>query len=220
MIAAIVLAAGRSTRMGEENKLLLPIRGTTMIESTVRAVTGAPVGETLVVLGHDAERVRPLVERFPVRVVDNPRFAEGMGSSLKAGLRAADPAATGYMVCLTDLPLLESADFARLIGAFEAAQAGAGPEVPDGPGGGNGTGGRNGRKDILVPQFRGERGNPVLFSARYREEVLHTRGPVAGCRGIVRRYPAAVLALEMDNDHILRDIDTPEDYRRLNAGHP
>jgi len=199
MISAVVLAAGMSKRMGGENKLLLPFRGTTLIGNMVDVVTRAEVGETLVVLGHESERVRAALLGKPVTFVENRDYAEGMGSSVQAGVRAVAPGATGIMICLTDLPLIESAELDRLIGAFEAAAAGD-------------------EKSIAVPCHLGQRGNPVLFSARYREEVLSTRGPVAGCRGLVKRYPDRVLEVEMMTDHILRDIDTVEDYRRLVGG--
>ena len=193
MISAIVLAAGQSTRMGGENKLLLPFRDTTIMETIVAAVTGSQVGETIVVVGHEADRVRERLTRWPVAVVENPHFAEGMGSTLKAGLASASKNAAGYMICLTDLPLVESADFDRLIRAFRDA----------------------GQQRIVVPFHEGQRGNPVIFPVRFREEVLATRGPVAGCRGIVARYPEAVLEIEMGSRNFLRDIDTLEDYRKL-----
>jgi len=197
MISAVILAAGMSTRMGGPNKLLLPFRGTTLIGSTVDQVTAARVGETLVVVGHQAGRVREALAGKPVRFVDNPAFAEGQGSSVQAGVRAVSADATGILICLTDLPLVESADLDRLIAGFEAALASG--------------------RDVAVPIYRGERGNPVLIAAGYRQEVLATRGPVAGCKGIVKRYPERVQSVEMPNDHVLRDIDTMDDYRRLTA---
>lgn len=199
MISAVVLAAGMSKRMGGENKLLLPFRGTTLIGNMVDVVTRADVGETLVVVGHESERVRAALAGKPVTLVENPGYAEGMGSSVQAGVRSVSPHATGIMICLTDLPLIETAELDQLIGAFAAAAA-------------------RDEKTIAVPCHSGQRGNPVLFSARYREEVLSTRGPVAGCRGLVKRYPEQVLEVEMAADHILRDIDTVEDYRRLVGG--
>ena len=217
MISAIILAAGQSTRMGTENKLLLPFRGATLIEHMVDVVTASDAGETLVVLGHEAERVRPLLGGKPVRLVNNPDYEQGMGSSLDAGLRQASPGADGAMICLTDLPLLESGDLNRLIAAFVALEPGAGAAGEKNIVGKKIAGKNIVGKKIVVPVFRGERGNPVLFSMAYREEVLSSRGPVAGCRGIVKRYPEAVLKVEMDNDHILRDIDTPDDYRALMA---
>jgi molybdenum cofactor cytidylyltransferase len=202
LISAIVLAAGMSTRMGAENKLLLPFRGTTLIGNMVDVVAGAQVGETLVVLGHEAERVRAAVlarpgrSGGPVIFVDNPNYAEGMGSSVQAGMRAVSVRATGIMVCLTDLPLIESAELNQLIKAFEMQL--------------------NAEPPIAVPIHQGQRGNPVLFSAKYRDEALSMRG-MAGCRGIVKKYPERVIEVEMVEDHVLLDIDTVEDYRRLVA---
>ena len=198
MISAVILAAGMSTRMGGPNKLLLAYRGTSLIANTVDQVTRARVGETLVVVGHQAHLVREALAGKAVRFVDNPGFAEGQGSSVQAGVRAVSPAATGIMICLTDLPQVETADLNRLIDGFETALAQ----------------GRN----VAVPVFQGERGNPVLIAAGYREEMLATRGPVAGCKGIVKRCPERVQSVEMPNDHVLRDIDTMDDYRRL-VGH-
>lgn len=193
MISAVLLAAGMSTRMGGPNKLLLPFRDRTVIENMVRVLLDSDLDEVVVVLGHQAEQVRPLLEGTGVRIVDNPDYAEGMGSSLKVGLRAVSAGAEAVMVCLTDQPLLEPADVNRLLAAFR----------------------EGGAQDIVVPFHQGQRGNPILFSARYRNEVQNTRGPIAGCRGIVQRYPEAIRAIEMETDHILRDLDTPEDYRAL-----
>lgn len=226
MISAIVLAAGESTRMGEQNKLLLPFGDTTLIGHMVATLAayasegqgdggisdtdlgggvlgggvlgGGVLTEIVVVLGHQAQAVRHALEDQPerlVRLVENPNHAEGMGSTIKAGLAAASGKASGYMICLTDLPLLEKEDYANITRAFDPSS----------------------EQDIVVPYHGEERGNPVLFSARYREEVLTTRGPIAGCRGIVQRYPERVLPLQMESDRILWDIDTPEDYQRLMA---
>lgn len=200
-VSAVLLAAGLSARMGEKNKLLLPFRGRTLIEHMVDVLLASRLAEVVVVLGHEAERVRPLLAGRPLTLVHHPHFAEGMGSSLKAGLRKVSPDATGIMVCLTDHPLLEPTDIDHLIAAF-----------------GSENGGK--ARDIAVPYYKGQRGNPVLFATRYLDEVLATRGPVAGCRGIVQRYPEAMQAVEMPDDHILRDIDTPEDYRALLADYP
>ena len=204
---AVLLAAGMSTRMGAQNKLLLPFGRGTMIGHMVGVLRAARLTELVVVLGHEADQVRAALEAAnppdapgcPLRVVEHPHFAEGMGSSLKAGLRALSAGLEAVMVCLTDQPLLETADVNRLVTAMGTTLTG------------------QGGKNIIVPFHGGQRGNPVLFSAHYLEEVLATRGPIAGCRGIVQRYPNAVLAVEMETDHILRDIDTPEDYQALMA---
>jgi molybdenum cofactor cytidylyltransferase len=196
MPTAIVLAAGQSTRMGGENKLLLPFRGKTLIENMVDVVTASRVERTVVVLGHEADRVRPLLEHRPVTLVHNHEFEEGMASSIRTGLLAGPPHSEGYMICLTDLPLLEVEDLNGLLEAFASRPAG---------------------KDILVPGHHGRRGNPVLFARRYVPEVMEARGPIGGCKGIVKRHPDRVLEVELGNDHALWDIDTLEDYQRLLA---
>jgi len=198
MIAAIVLAAGQSTRMGGTNKLLLPFLGQTLVERMVETVTGSAVGATVVVLGHEAERVRPLVERSGVTVAVNAQYEEGMAGSIRVGLAACPPGAEGYMVCLTDMPLLRSEDLDRLVLAFNRRPAG---------------------KDILLAGHGDRRGNPVLFSARYRDEVAQARGPIGGCKGIVKQYPERVMTVDLGNDHAVWDIDTPEDFRQLVAAH-
>ena len=218
MISAIVLAAGQSTRMGGENKLLLPFRGGTLIENMVDVVTASRAGETIVVLGHEADRLRPLLAEKPVILADNPAYREGMSSSVRAGLGRVSPQATGAMICLTDQPLLEPEDLDRLMDAL-AALIGGEPENGGGPpkrgDHRQGDSSHMEQKSIVVPVFQGRRGNPVLFTMRHRVEVMAARGPVGGCKGIVKRHPEAVLRVEMANDHILRDMDTPEDYAAL-----
>lgn len=194
-IAALVLAAGQSTRMGADNKLLLPFRDSTVVGETVDAVLGSGVSQTVVVLGHEAERVREALSGKAVTLVENPAYREGMATSVHAGIRALAPGTEAVMVCLSDLPLVEAAELRSLMEAFAAA----------------------GQKSLAVPVFQGRRGNPVLFSIDYRDEILHVRGAVGGCKSLVARYPRQVLEVEMDSDHVLQDIDTMETYRRVLA---
>src|SRR5690606_18924945 len=120
---------------------------------------------------------------------------EGLAASIRAGLEAASRRADGYMICLSDLPLVEPAELNALASAFrEAVRAGARP--------------------IVVPVHRGRRGNPVVFAAHYRPELLAQRGP-GGCKAVVERHPDHVVAVEMAADHVLRDVDTPEAYDDL-----
>jgi molybdenum cofactor cytidylyltransferase len=117
-----------------------------------------------------------------------------MAGSIRTGLQAAPAGSDGYMICLTDLPLLESADLNRLLEAFA---------------------GRSGDKDILLPAHEGRGGNPVLFAAHYAAEVAEATGPIGGCKGVVQRHPERVQLVELGNDHAVWDIDTPQDYQRL-----
>lgn len=193
MIAAIVLAAGQSTRMGEQNKLLLPIGGTTLIARTVDTVLASQAAQTIVVLGHQAERVRAALAGREVTFVHNADFQQGMATSIHAGIGAVAPGTEGVMICLSDLPLVESAELDRLMAEFASHP----------------------HKSIAVPTYQGRRGNPVLFSLRHREEILNVRGAVGGCKSVVRKYPQEVLEVAMPSDGILRDVDTLDDYRAV-----
>ncbi len=195
MITAIVLAAGESRRMGSANKLLLPFGETTLIERVVGAARQSEAGDVIVVVGHEADRVRAVLEGHRVTVVENDRYREGMTTSIHAGVRAASPEAAGFMICLSDLPLIEPEELNRLIAAFEQAA-------------------RDDERPIVVPTFESRRGNPVLFSAFYKPELLDQTG-LMGCKEMVKQNPHHVLEVAMATDHVLRDIDTMEAYRRL-----
>ncbi len=195
MITAIVLAAGESRRMGSANKLLLPFGETTLIERVVGAARQSEAGDVIVVVGHEADRVRAVLEGHGVTVVENDRYREGMTTSIHAGVRAASPEAAGFMICLSDLPLIEPEELNRLIAAFEEAA-------------------RDDERPIVVPTFESRRGNPVLFSAFYKPELLDHTG-LMGCKEIVKQNPHHVLEVAMATDHVLRDIDTMAAYRRL-----
>ena len=131
-----------------------------------------------------------------MRFIKNPDYAEGMATSIHAGIHAVADGTSAVMICLSDLPLVEAEELSRLLEAFREAAA-------------------QGRKSLAVPTFQGQRGNPVLFSLAYKQEILHVRGAVGQCKGLIQRYPEQVLEVEMETDHILRDIDTMEAYLHM-----
>ncbi len=198
-VAAIVLAAGSSRRMGGRNKLLLPFRGQPLVRHVVTTILNSQADPVLVVLGHEAEAVRAALADLPIGFTYNPRHAEGMTTSIQAGVAAAPADVLGYMICLSDLPLIETAEYDRLLEAFRKALA-RDPAC------------------IVVPEFQGQRGNPVLFAASYRAAIL-AEERLTGCRGLVRRYPEHVVRVAMPTDHILQDIDTPEAFEVLRKAH-
>ena len=191
MISAIILAAGESRRMGAQNKLLLQIGSEVLIRKFVESVCASAADAVLVVLGHEAEKIKAVLQDQTVRFVNNTCFEEGMTTSIQSGVKAASTESTGLMICLADLPFAETSDFNRLIQAFTDFR-------------------RTESSLIIVPVFQGQRGNPVLFSAEFRDKILTHKGE--GCREIVRLYPQSVREVCMENDNLLRDIDTPEDY--------
>jgi len=192
MISAIILAAGESRRMGMKNKLLLPISGEVLIRNFVKSVCASNVAEVVVVVGHEAEKIEGVLQGQPVRFVENLRYMEGMTSSIQTGIQAASAESEGLLICLADQPFIETSDFNRLIHAFT--------DLFDSE-----------SSLIIVPVFKGQRGNPVLFSRQFRDIILQHKDE--GCRDIVLKHPEYVREVEMGNDNVLQDVDTPEDYK-------
>ena len=191
MISAIILAAGESRRMGVQNKLLLQIDSEVLIRKFVKSVSNSLVDAVLVVVGFEAEKIKAVLHDQAVKFVENPSYEEGMTTSIQSGVKASSNESTGLMICLADMPFAETSDLNLLIQAFNDY--------------------RNTESSlIIVPVFQGKRGNPVLFSEVFRDKILTHKGE--GCREIVRQFPHYVKEVSMENDNLLRDIDTPEDY--------
>ncbi len=186
-IAALILAAGQSRRMGEVNKLLVEIGGRAMVRRVADAVLASSVGPVVAVLGHERDRVRAAFSGSKVRCIYNPDFAGGISTSLKRGLAALPDDIDGVLVCLGDMPLLGTGEIDRLIDAFNPTEGRA----------------------IIVPTRRGKRGNPVLWAKRFFPEMQEIAGDV-GARHLIGAYPEVVVEIEMDGEGVVLDIDTPE----------
>lgn len=194
-LAAIVLAAGRAQRMGE-TKQLADLSGIPMIRRTVENIRAADLGEVVVVTGHDAERVGAALRGLPVTIVRNPNYADGLSTSLRAGLEALPPETDAALVALGDMPSVSPADIDRLIAAFDPAEG----------------------RSIVVPVHEGKRGNPVLWGAAYFAEMKMLTGD-AGAKRLLADYPEAVTEVELGAG-ILADIDTPADLAAFTGSAP
>jgi molybdenum cofactor cytidylyltransferase len=198
-VAGVILAAGRSTRMRGPNKLLSDIDGAPLVRRVAEAVTNAGLADTVVVTGHEREKVESTLAGLPLRFVVNRGYADGLSTSLKAGVAALGPGIDGALVCLGDMPEIGPALIARLVGAF----------VPD-----------KGR-DIVIPVRGGRRGNPVLIGRRHFAAIKKLGGDV-GARELIQARADAVIEVEVGDDGAFVDLDTPEalaDYRaRVAAG--
>jgi molybdenum cofactor cytidylyltransferase len=188
-LSAVVLAAGLSRRMGDVNKLLLAVDGVTLVRRAVSAVLSRPFAEVVVVTGHEASSVEAALDGLDVRLVYNAAYEQGQTTSVRAGLAALSAPARGVMVCLADQPWLTAEDLRVLGGAFL--------DRPD--------------CAVLVPTYLGARGNPLVLARRSLIDIL-ARGGNFGCRQFVARNSDLVTNFEMPNDHVLADIDRPEDY--------
>ena len=193
MTTALVPAAGMSTRLGR-NKLLLSFKGKPLIAHAVDTLLASAVDPIVIVLGHEADQVRAAVGERRVIFVENREYREGLGSSIRTGLAAIPVSTDAIMIYLPDQPLLEPDDVKFLIRAF--AEAG------------------KTNKSIVVPLFRGQRGNPVIIDSSYRTLILAMAGET-GCRRVIKQNPDQVLTVEMETDPVVRDVDTADEYERL-----
>jgi molybdenum cofactor cytidylyltransferase len=189
VITAVVLAAGTASRFGSQ-KLLAPFRGATLVRRTVENVLASQVFETVVVLGRDGDEVRGALAELPVRFVTNADFRSGLSTSLRAGVEAIEPSTLAAVIVLGDQPGVTAAIIDQLIEE-----------------------GRRSGRPIVVPEYAGVRGNPVMFDASIFAELRRTEGD-QGARGVIARDPARVATVPFPFD-MPADVDTPEDYARL-----
>jgi molybdenum cofactor cytidylyltransferase len=186
-IAGIILAAGRSSRMGAMNKLLIPIDGKPMVRRAAEAVLAAQLAPVVVVTGHQRSEVEEALKGLPITFLNNKDFASGMSTSLRVGLNAMPEDCVGAVVALGDMPLITAAEIGQLVNAFNPVEGRA----------------------IVVPTRRGKRGNPVLWARRFFDEMTAAGGDM-GARHLFEAYPEAIVEVEMAGDGVLTDIDTPQ----------
>ena len=194
MISAVILAAGESKRMGKQNKLLLPVAGEALLVKLIKSVCDSDVGQVIVVIGHEAEKIRRKLNSFPLSFVYNPNFSEGMTTSIKSGVKEVSPDCDGYMICLADMPFINTSEINKLIHAYAQNRI-------------------KKNRLIVIPVYQGHRGNPVLFSTEFREDILEHKMEY-GCKGVIMNNFESVKEIEMDDDSMLLDVDTLEDYQR------
>jgi molybdenum cofactor cytidylyltransferase len=189
MIGAIVLAAGESRRMGVQ-KLMLPYGGATVIEHIVDQLIKIALDEIHVVVGQAGDRIAEQLSGREVGIVTNPDYQKGMLSSVRCGLGALAPNCEWVLVALGDQPAITF----ELVNEMVLSTAST-------------------EKGIIAPFYRGRRGHPLLFSGRYRPEVM-TRFDDVGLRGLLRVHRQDVFELKVTTAAVLSDMDYPEDYRR------
>src|SRR5215472_1199334 len=191
-VAAIVLAAGMSRRMGTP-KQLLRLGGKSLLERTLNNVRGSGVDEIVLVLGASADEVRRHLATDGLRVVVNPDFQQGMGTSLRMGLAAVSASIQGALIVLADQPFVCSSTLDEMI-AYRHKHA----------------------PQILIPVFRGFRGNPVLLDRSVFPELMNLTGDI-GCRAIFGSHLQSIHKLAVDDVGILLDIDNAEDWERFSS---
>jgi molybdenum cofactor cytidylyltransferase len=189
VITAVVLAAGAASRFGSQ-KLLAPVHGAALVRRTVENVLASQVSETVVVLGRDGEGVRRALAGLPVRFVTNPAFRSGLSTSVRAGVEALEASTLAAIIVLGDQPSVTANIIDQLIEERR----------------------RSGRP-IVVPEYDGTRGNPVMFDATMFPELQTIEGD-QGARDVIARDPTRVATVCFPFE-MPPDVDTPEDYARL-----
>jgi molybdenum cofactor cytidylyltransferase len=192
-IASIVLAAGSSSRMGPRNKLLEPIGGEPMVRRVAAIALGSGAKPVVVVTGHEAAEVGAALHGLGVTAVLNPDYADGLSTSLRAGLSALPSGVDGALVLLGDMPEVEGSVLLALMASFTGESA------------------------ICVPVRRGRRGNPVLWGRPYFPEMMELTGDV-GAKPLMARHEAHLIDVQVSTDSIFHDVDSPEDLERIS--HP
>ncbi len=187
-IGAIIPAAGFSSRMGK-TKALLPIGGHTMLERVVGLFKSVGLEDIIVVSGYEPEKIKVALSGMGVKTIYNPFFRQGMFSSVQAGAACLKKEVEGFFILPVDIPLVQVDTLLVLLKVFLEA----GPEI------------------ILHPCFQGRRGHPPLIGAVLIEPLMQWQGP-QGLRGFFRQYEGTQRHIEVNDEYILFDIDTPEDY--------
>lgn len=193
-IAALVLAAGQSRRMGRNNKLLAEIDGIAMVRRTAENILQSRARPVIAVTGHERERTEATLDGLDLSFAHNTAYADGLSTSMKAGIAALDEDVDGILVCLGDMPRVSPETVDKLISAFDPLEGRA----------------------ICVPTWRGKRGNPVLWARRFFEEMMDVSGDV-GARHLIGTHGELVVEVEMKDDGVMIDVDTPDALAKLNA---
>ena len=191
-IAALVLAAGESRRMGDANKLTIPVDGTPMVARVVDALQQSRVQRVIVVTGHEPERIKEALADRVVELVHNPDYAEGIGSSVRAGVAALGDEVDGALVALADMPWVNTEVINRLIDVFTS----------------------DSEPSIFIPRFGGQRGNPVLWGAQHFPELLALAGDVGG-KALFQRHASAICYVDVESANVNLDVDTPDALQEL-----
>jgi molybdenum cofactor cytidylyltransferase len=189
-ITAVVLAAGESKRMGQ-TKQLLPWGNTTVLGQVLQNLQASSIHDILVISGHEAEAIEAIAQAHDLDAIRNTQYASGeMLSSLQTAVRHLPPSTDAMLVMHADQPLVTPAIIDQLLTAY-----------------------RQGHGDIIAPVYAGQRGNPVLLSRCFFEELLGQ--PLGSApRDLLRRHPEAIHLVEIADESVLIDLDDPETYQR------
>ena len=190
MISAILLAAGQSKRMSGENKLTKEIRNAPLIKHSVKNILDSSIDELIVVLGYQKEIIQKLIDNSEkIKFVFNKNFENGMASSIKTGLNNLSEKTEAFFICLGDMPMINHDIYNQLIKSKD-------------------------NKEIIVPTYKGQQGNPVLFNKSMKEKIMNIAGD-NGAKKILELNKDKILNLEINDQAIIETFNTQKDFSSL-----
>ena len=187
MISAILLAAGQSKRMKGENKLVKKIKDIPLIKHSINNILFSSIDELIVVLGYQKEIIKKLIDKNEkIKIVFNKNFESGMSSSIKIGLNNLSKSTDAFFICLGDMPMVSQDTYNKLIKSKN-------------------------NKEIIIPTYNGEQGNPILFSKTIKDQIMKIQGDV-GAKKILELNKSKILSVEIANQSIKKDFNVKEDF--------
>jgi len=187
VISAILLAAGQSKRMNGENKLAKEIQGIPLIKLSVKNILSSSINELIIVLGHQKEIIEKLIDKNEkIKFVFNKNFESGMASSIKTGLNNLSEKTEAFFICLGDMPMINQDVYNQLIRS------------------------RN-NKEIIVPIYKGQQGNPILFSKSMKSIIISIEGDI-GAKKILEQNKDKILKVKIDDINITKDFNTKDNF--------
>jgi len=194
-LSVIILAAGLSRRMGEENKLLLQYKTSSLILETIKQLSmTSGIYETIIVLGHESEKLKEHIKNENLKTSFNPEYKTGQTSSIQTGVRASHHETQAYMICLGDMPFLLTKDYEDLISYWNKTKIGS----------------------IVRPIVEQKPGHPVIFDACYKSDILK-ESYTEGCRTVIKKHADNLIHYDSRNLNYLIDVDKPSDKTKLKA---
>ena len=193
-IMGVILAAGNSTRMGKDNKLLKNIGGAPLVRNTAIEMLKSDIDSCSIVLGYQSDKVAATIKDLNINLILNPLWEEGQASSLKAALNTLDTSYSDLLVMLGDLPGVKSKHINKVIEAHLLTD--------------------NRKSKITIPSFNGKKGNPVIWGRSFFSDLSNLEGDVGG-RALFGQHPAAINLIDMDDKAVVTDTDTPEDFGKF-----
>ena len=194
-ISCLVLAAGLSSRMTIGNKLLLKVKSLTIVEKTIKNLFDSNIDSFFIILGYQSNLLSKVLKNFKIPLIKNEAYKKGISSSIKKGISLIDHKSNGVMICLADMPKITSKTYNILIEKFKKFYNSSTPL-------------------IILPEYNGETGNPVILSNHFFSELKEISGDI-GAKYLIKKNKKYIKKVNISDSYILEDIDDLEKYREL-----